>query len=263
MAISNITFGSDPELFIINKKTGKVVSAVGKIPGTKNKPFHSPDMPDGFALQTDNILVEFNIPPCKTKNEFVNNIEYMKNYIQEYIQKLNSNYDILCASSQDVPVSQLRSKQAKCFGCDVDYNAYTELPNEKPDGASSTTRSSGLHLHLGYENYNIDASLLIVKYFDAYIGIPSLFKDPDTKRRSLYGRAGCFRLTDYGLEYRTLGSSLMRNRETLEWLFDRIINSIYAFNFHQNLPPSQDVRNAIDYSDMSLAKYLIDQYHLE
>ena len=33
------TIGSDPELFIINTKTKKVVSAIDKIPGTKADPF--------------------------------------------------------------------------------------------------------------------------------------------------------------------------------------------------------------------------------
>ena len=33
--ITNITIGADPELFIVNKKTGKVVSSIGLIPGEK------------------------------------------------------------------------------------------------------------------------------------------------------------------------------------------------------------------------------------
>ena len=32
--LRNYTIGSDPELFLINKKTGKVVSAIDKIPGS-------------------------------------------------------------------------------------------------------------------------------------------------------------------------------------------------------------------------------------
>ena len=35
MKLRNVTIGADPELFIINEKTKKVVSAIGLIPGEK------------------------------------------------------------------------------------------------------------------------------------------------------------------------------------------------------------------------------------
>ena len=40
----------------------------------------------------------------------------MKDYIRSFVQNINENYDILCAASQNVPKSELRSKQAKEFG---------------------------------------------------------------------------------------------------------------------------------------------------
>ena len=55
-----------------------------------------------------------------------------------------------------------------------------------------------VHLHLGYENPNIDTSLMLVKYLDMYLGVPSVLRDTDSRRRSLYGKAGCFRLCRYG-----------------------------------------------------------------
>ena len=80
MYIDNFTVGSDPELFIINEKTGKVVSSIGLIPGVKGEPWVGSDMPSGFGLETDNILAEFNIPPVTDCDNFVNNIQYMKDY---------------------------------------------------------------------------------------------------------------------------------------------------------------------------------------
>ena len=65
MLVRNITIGADPELFIIDSKTGKVVSSIGLIPGVKGEPYVGEDMPNGFGLETDNILAEFNIPPVK------------------------------------------------------------------------------------------------------------------------------------------------------------------------------------------------------
>lgn len=198
MKVSNITIGADPELFIINEKTGKVVSSIGIIPGEKGKPWVGEDMPNGFGLETDNIVAEFNIPPVGDMVSFINCIEYMKNYIDKFVKNINPELGILCAASQSVDKDQLNSPQAKEFGCDVDFNAYTEEPNPKPKGTKTNTRSCGFHIHIGYENHNIDTSLALVKYLDAYLGLRSVIADPDKKRRSLYGKAGCFRLTPYG-----------------------------------------------------------------
>ena len=48
MKLHNVTIGADPELFIINEKTKKVVSAVGLIPGEKRNPWRLEDMTEGF-----------------------------------------------------------------------------------------------------------------------------------------------------------------------------------------------------------------------
>ena len=143
MTLRNITVGADPELFIINEKTKKVVSAVGLIPGEKGNPWRSNDMPEGFGLETDNILAEFNIPPVRDRLNFVNNIVYMQEYINKFVKNINPDLGILCVASKTVPVSELQSDQAKLFGCDVDYNAYTMSANPKPKGTSTNLRSAG------------------------------------------------------------------------------------------------------------------------
>ena len=143
MRINNVTIGADPELFIINEKTKRVVSSVGRIPGEKGNPYVADDMPAGFGLETDNILAEFNIPPVTTEEAFVNNIEYMKQYIDKYVKNIDPDLGILCAASKMVDAGQLNSEQALMFGCSPDFNVYTESENEKPDGSKTRLRSAG------------------------------------------------------------------------------------------------------------------------
>lgn len=262
MRLGKVTIGADPELFIINEKTKKVVSSVGKIPGEKGNPYVADDMPTGFGLETDNILAEFNIPPVSDEEAFINNIEYMKQYIDKFVKNINPDYGILCAASKTVDKSQLQSPQAQLFGCDVDYNAYTESPNPKPEGSKTNLRSAGFHIHIGYDNPNIDSSLLIVKYLDMYLGVPSVIYDKDKRRRSLYGKAGCFRLTSYGVEYRVLSSAMMKDVETLQFVWRQVNKALAAASRGGRLvDPSYAVR-AINESDAELAQKIINAYDI-
>lgn len=142
MKITNITVGADPELFIINSKTGKVVSAIGIIPGEKDDPF-TDGLGRGFGVEIDGILAEFNIPPAHDKGEFVDSIKYMKNWIRNWVKQFNSDYDICCKATMEVPKDQLKNKKAHQIGCEKDYNAYTEAANEKPKGYPNNNRVAG------------------------------------------------------------------------------------------------------------------------
>ena len=186
----------------------------------------------------------------------------MKNYIKKFIKAKDSNLDILCKASMIVNEDQLQSDEAKMFGCSVDYNAYTEEPNPKPKGERTNLRSAGFHIHIGYDNCNVDTSLTLIKYLDMYLGVPSVLKDSDTKRRSLYGKAGCFRLTPYGLEYRVLSSYFLSNKTTLTWVWNGICKAIEAHNEGYDIADPKFVQKAINESDKELAGMLVKKYKL-
>ena len=95
-----------------------------------------------------------------------------------------------------------------------------------------------------------------------YLGVPSVLKDDDTKRRSLYGKAGCFRLTPYGLEYRVLSSYFLSNKITLSWVWNGICKAIEAYNEDYALADTELVQRAINESDKELAEKLVKKYKL-
>ena len=245
MKLNNVTIGADPELFIINEKTKRVVSSVGRIPGEKGNPYVADDMPAGFGLETDNILAEFNIPPVATGEAFVNNIEYMKQYIDKYVKNIDSNLGILCAASKMVDAGQLNSEQAQLFGCDPDFNAYTEEQNVKPEGNKTRLRSAGFHIHIGYNNPNIDTSVALIKYLDMYLGVPSVIKDRDKRRRSLYGKAGCFLLPGLQRRQGPAGEK-----------------AIVACARGSRLANPENVVQAINNSDLELARKIVEAYDI-
>lgn len=265
MLVHNITIGADPELFIINSKTGKVVSSIGLIPGVKGEPYVGEDMPNGFGLETDNILAEFNIPPVKDCANFINNILYMQDYIRKFVKNINPDLDIKCSASEVVPKDQLQSDEAQMFGCDPDYNVYTEDENPKPDVPKNGTRSAGAHIHWGYDNPNVDTSLRIIKLCDAFIGVPSIILDADSRRRKIYGKAGSFRLCDYGCEYRTLSSYMMGTPELLSTVWKGIerVKAELRYPATNIAKYQKPIIDCINNSNVELAKRLCNIFKID
>lgn len=262
--IQNVTIGTDPELFLYDSEKKEVISAVGIIPGSKHEPYKIKELGRGFALQTDNVLIEFNVPAVKLedKNGFINNIQKMKDYITKYVKNVNPNFTLLHKASAKLKENQLNSAQAWEFACDPDFNCYTNLENQKPVLEDLCLRSAGFHIHIGYSNPDLKTSLTILKYMDAYLGIPSVLLDTDTKRRDLYGKAGCFRLQKYGLEYRVLSGYFLNSINTIGFVYDQVIKALDAFDSDKKLPKFNDVIKTINDSDIELAKTLIVNYNL-
>lgn len=256
MKIDKYTVGSDPELFLYDTKEEMIISSDGIIPGKKGAPHRSADMPEGFGLEVDNILAEFNIPPCTTLYEWVYCIQYMKDYIKNFVQRINPHLTTLSIASAFIHESQLQSDVAKLFGCSEDFNVYTEDVNPKPEGTSTNLRSTGCHIHFGYDHPNIADSFKLLKYFDMYLGIPSILLDSDSNRRTLYGKAGCFRLTPYGFEYRVLSGAFIDNVPLMEFMWNGVANAVSAFNMEVPLLDSELVQNVINTSDVKTAEYL-------
>ena len=247
---THFTIGADPEMFIINEKTRAVVSAIGIIPGEKGNPWRDPSWGPGFGIEIDNILVEYNIPPVDSKEDFIEVVNFMKMYIDRYLKDINPDLGILCASSMIVDKDQLDNPIAQLFGCYPDFNCYTGAPNPRPRGEKTNLRSAGFHVHYGYEHPSIDQSVEMVKYFDIFLGLMSLLFDTDRKRRSLYGKAGCYRLTSYGVEYRTLSSRMGDDDTTLGLIYDGVVAATQAYEIGLHLPNDEDVVSAINNSDV-------------
>ena len=82
----------------------------------------------------------------------------------------------------------------------------------------------------------------------------SLLFDTDRKRRSLYGKAGCYRLTSYGVEYRTLSSKMGENDTSLGLIYDGVLAATQAFEIGIHMPNETDVVTAINNSDVNAAR---------
>lgn len=135
--IKSFTLGADPEIILKNKD--EFISAEGLFGGTKANPKFISN--EGHAIQEDNILVEFNIPPSHSKQEFIDNINYCKDYINS-ICELYGDIEMSEESFAEFNQKYLQTPQAKLFGCEPDFDVYAEDVNIPPK-PSANTRSAG------------------------------------------------------------------------------------------------------------------------
>ncbi len=211
--VANVLRGADPELFLRDSKTQEPVTSIGLIGGTKTNPR---SIGDGYAVQEDNVAVEFNIPPAKSSKEFKNSLLHVLNYLNETLNPQGLSLDI--SPTMDFSHEQLEHPQAQELGCEPDYNAWTRDVNPRPT-APPTLRSSGGHLHIGYDTPNVETSLELIKAHDLFCGVASIMYDGDVRRREVYGKAGAHRIKSYGVEYRTLSNFWIKTPELMEWLY--------------------------------------------
>ena len=253
--MKNIKIGADPELFL--ERDGKVISAEGLIGGTKDDP--KPISDEGHCIQEDNVMIEFNIPACDNGEDFVRHINYVKDYLAVLAITLNAKLNFSASAFLDK--SELRTKQARRFGCDPDFNVYTRGFNDAPNSRTNM-RTCGGHIHIGYDDPDQETSEKLVKAMDAVLGLKSLFLDGDDRRRQMYGKAGAFRFKDYGVEYRTLSNFWIANDELTSWAFNatmEAIDLVLSGDIDNIGQYSEDIEKAINTADRSLAKDLLEK----
>ncbi|MCK4454625.1 hypothetical protein KAU51_04785 [Candidatus Parcubacteria bacterium] len=217
------TIGCDPEFFMRERATGKLISAIPFIKGTK----HNPELlAQGGNIQRDNVAVEIATDPANTADQFVNNINCT---LTEAVKKLPSGHEMIAIPSATFDKDQLEHPDACMFGCEPDYNAWSMCENDKPHAVDPTFRSCGAHIHVGTNGKDSNAFLLdfdrkmeFVKVMDCIHGVISTILDSSKEaidRRQLYGKAGAHRSKDYGVEYRVLSNYWLQSPITVMMMY--------------------------------------------
>ena len=265
MKKKNITLGADPEIFIENDV--EIVSAEGLTEGG-SKHFPKPISEVGHAIQEDGIMFEYNIPPSATEEEWIENHKFCLDYLE--ILAIANGYKLSNVVSSEINPRYLQTPQATTFGCEPDFNVYLKGFNPTPD-SNTNLRCAGGHVAFGYVNIekgeeaDFKISEKIVKVFDIFLTLPALFKDNDTRRRELYGKAGSFRVKDWGVECRALSNFWIQSEELMRWVYKQSIkvaklvleNEAEADELIEKY--SDRVREAIDTNNLELATVILQE----
>lgn len=250
------TLGADPEVFLRNN-TG-VKSVIGKIGGTKEYPRPLVQLGEGFAVQEDNVALEFNIPPSASKADFVKNIALATGYLEQLVKDMHGlTFDNRSAVS--FPQEEMEDDAAFVFGCDPDFNAWSGgARNPKPRATDQLLRSCGGHVHIGSAGVNpIDAT----KRLDLFLAVPSTIMDKGLLRKQLYGKAGAFRPKPYGMEYRVLSNYWIFDPKLTSWVHDQVGRALES-----DINPDEDreaILAAVNDGDMNAVNMLVNKHNLE
>lgn len=264
--LSKIFIGSDIEVFLRDTTTGKFVSVIGYVGGSKDDP--RPLEKDGCCVQEDNVALEYNVPAVGINDaaEMYANIQYVLDTVRSE-KVLPPNTEIVCCSSAVFEPDQLVHPKAQEFGCEPDYNAWMDgMVNPKPGINVEGLRSCGGHIHISYPDADEQTSMRIIRAFDLFLGVPSILIDRDSDRRKLYGKAGAFRFKTWGdsagFEYRTMSNWWTANEDYVKWTFNQIAAAITFVNEGKSGADdsANEINEAINNSNPDLAYALCTKY---
>lgn len=241
-----LTYGTDPEIMALDLEHGKIVSSLNIIPNTKHNPL---ELKGGIKMYSDNVLIEASMPHADSVKGIVDRIG---DAISQMQKKLGLSHMLMPLASHtyhDLPpkpddelvMKWLRDEvpsdavpQEWQVGCSPNYDAYAPIENNqrKQKPFADGLRSGSFHLHIGNANYEhpdedriltAESKIQAIKLLDVYVGCASVLFDKDgtsVARRNLYGKAGEFRPTPYGVEYRVLGNYALRHPKLVELVYD-------------------------------------------
>jgi len=280
-AVSLPSFGGDPEFFVANAR-GTILASDKFFPG-KNCKIEFPAKESQYRGDThnklffDGIQAEMNIS-ANTCREYLTDNVYR--CFRKAIEIIGKNYKIVLRPSVKVrrEVILTADPEARRFGCMPDFNAYTRTTSTgEIDATRHPYRYAGGHIHLGIASKYLkkdsnefkmakteEGHIEIIKLLDLIVGIPSVLLDNSKaaiRRRSKYGKAGCFRPTPYGIEYRTPSCFWIKAPELVSLIMGlaRIAWTLGAQGLDKEFLEKvkyeeQVVREVIDNSDIIKAK---------
>lgn len=229
-----------------------MLSAIGMV-GSKEEPTSLGDETYIFA---DNVLAELNSPPATGLLPFIARLQKTLKLAALHLYPNR----LMIKSSLEFPPSQMEDLRAFIIGCTPEYNAWNldsdGLPCRVPPPfirPGNNFRSCGGHIHIGCSEA-VRNPVRLVRALDLFVGITNILIDHDSTskaRRKIYGGAGNFRSTNYGIEYRTPSVSWLASPAHAMVIYLMVDAAIRHF---ERIIPEIDWKDIVNAHDHSFAE---------
>jgi len=244
--VPDLKLGLDAEFFLADEN-GIPVSSI-KLFGEEG--FYQDER---GKIERDGFPIEIQ-PAAGNFSELMENYRHLLGILKEILNK--NKMGVFNHHFITVDLNRLKDdKKAMIFGCKPDRNNYKDDYNIKPDAVTTAARTAGAHPHVELTEYGYipqevkfgeyilylpsegkELIKRIIKNSDVLLGLSSVILDNPSQRRQVYGKAGDFRYTSYGFEYRTLSN------------YFGMSPKLFFFTYHAFLIA---IQNAINKKDMS------------
>lgn len=266
-----ITYGADPEVFIINEH--KTYELPHNIPGTKEKPHKV----KGGYIQRDGLALEININPVTNEDDWFEGISTVLSQAKTHLPSAKYKLKVCPVARFSKFKFNSAPVEFKLIGCDPDFNAYRpESPfNSYPeDTATKPVRCAGGHIHIGWTKGKLPLGDVehhfvvqhVVKQLDFTMGLFSVIKDErmpfTTERTKTYGEGGQYRPKPYGAEYRTPSNSWLEDEESIRNAFEYTqagIELLKAGHYMPEILGEFSAKTIIDTQNYTEAKELLNE----
>lgn len=221
----SFTIGSDPEIFVVNKK-GEVIPAFTFLSSNKD-PKHNTK--DGLPVYWDGFQAEFQALAASCLGTMSRSVQGGLEAVYNAALKVNKDAQLSVKSLMGIGKDVLfnAAEEHVALGCAPSFNVYGMKGEPVEDGRLLTIRPAGGHMHFGitgtYGKQSHETVKDMVKALDAILGVccVALFaKYDDPLRRKYYGLAGEYRLPPHGLEYRTLSNAWLIHPLLMNFVYD-------------------------------------------
>jgi hypothetical protein len=230
----NLTIGCDPELFLFDNLQQRIVPAVGKIGGTKQRPLK---LSKG-TVQLDGTVVEIGTDPTSSGEEFVNNIQSVINEVQTKLDnRFHGRYSLRCGAMAAYSEKDISPKSpALEIGCDPQYTFEGEDKLVKVAGQDRLSIDAipiGGHIHVGFgcnlpitdKRLTVSVARFVEKLY------PSLPYTNTTQSRArtelMGGDKPLVRIKPYGFEIRNLDSYWLSSKDVTANMFNLLEQAAY------------------------------------
>jgi hypothetical protein len=257
--------GADPEIFAV-KGDGSLFPAFEFLPDHEEAIKRSgvPGFSDfGFAYHPfwDGYQAEFNVRPNGCIAYVVDSIRGGLKRALEEARKVDPRAELSLKTTMDIPLERLATDDRRYvqFGCTPSLNVYSDETFPEVESDTIPFRSAGGHIHFTHTKDNIKE---VVKGLDRILGVlcVSLFqKYDDPRRRILYGRAGEYRKTSYGLEYRVLSNAWLCNPIVTNMVYELARRIARAGDWAAWVASEKEVRDCINNCDVEAAHRILNR----
>jgi hypothetical protein len=241
-----VIFGCDPEIFF---KTDEKIIGSEKVLSKNGLEQLSTVVKDGIQAELH--------PQANTCRQVL--ADNIRRCFVDLVNGLEGNVNIDFSPLVKIEQEEMDSltEDSKKFGCNPSCNAKNKQAEVVVKDASKYLfRSAGGHVHVGVNpseitrvHEDIDN---VAKVMDYIVGNTCVLLDRhegNVERRKNYGRAGEYRLKEYGLEYRTPSNFWLRHYVVYSFVFGLVR---YAYNVWEQ-DKFQEFFHRVDYSDIEKA----------